>query len=293
MANLKDIRIRINSVRTTRQVTSAMKMVSAAKFKKAQDDVDHIRVFVGKLLAIVTHLGNSVENIEERFAGFRVSQRGKILMVPIASNKGLAGAFNANVIKETERVLRHDYRREYAAGEVDIMPIGKQVTKALASHGIKMVGDHNELLDQTTTENCNRVAEGIMKDFVEGKYRAVVIVYNRFVNAAVQQVSAQQLLPLQLPTDVDTIQYRDYIVEPNVEEALEALIPQAVSSLFHATMLESAASEHGARMTSMHKATDNATELLSELQLQYNKARQGAITGELIEIVSGAEALNN
>lgn len=294
MANLKDIRVRINSVRTTRQVTSAMKMVSAAKFKKAQDDVDHVRVFSSKLLAIATHLGGSVANVEERFAGFRQQTKGRILLVSVASNKGLAGAFNANVIKETERLLRIDLASDYQQGLVDVLPIGKQVQKALTSHGIATIGNHNDLLDALCQSAAYDISQAMLADFLRGKYRKVLVVFNKFINAAQQQITTQQLLPLQLPAaSAAAAQYADYIVEPSAAEALEALVPQVTSALFYATMIESAASEHGARMTAMHKATDNATELLSELQLQYNKARQGAITGELIEIVSGAEALNN
>lgn len=294
MANLKDIRIRINSVSTTRQVTSAMKMVSAAKFKKAQDDVEHVRPFVAKLLQIVNFLAKSVDDIEERYAGFRVSQKGKVLIIPVASNKGLAGAFNSNVIKETERMLRNAYSMDYMRGNVDILPIGKQVSKGLKSRGFDIAADCNDLLDNLTRKNIYDVIDKIAEQFFRGVYREVHIVYNEFVNAAVQNVVTTQLLPLKV-TDVELEgnKYSDFLIEPTKEDVIEALVPQAIRSIFFATLMESAAAEHGARMTSMHKATDNATELLAELQLQYNKARQSAITGELIEIVSGAEALNN
>ncbi len=293
MANLKDIRIRINSVRTTRQVTSAMKMVSAAKFKKAQDDVDQVRIFLSKMLDIVNYLGQSVEDVTKRFDGFRVSAKGKLLIIPIASNKGLAGAFNSNIIRETERLLANDYKADFDAGNVDVLPIGKQLTKAFRSHGIPMIGNHNDLLDATNQVNSYNVIQSVIDDFYAKKYRAVILVYNEFVNAAVQKVSARQLLPLTIAENKGETTFHDFLIEPSEDEVLEALIPQAIKAIFYSTMLESAASEHGARMTSMHKATDNATELLGELQLQYNKARQGAITNELIEIVSGAEALKN
>lgn len=293
MANLKDIRIRINSVRTTRQVTSAMKMVSAAKLKKAQDDVEHIRPFVGKLLEIVNFLGHSVDDIEERFAGFRISQKGKVLIVPIASNKGLAGAFNSNVTKEVERLINNELRDEYKSGNVDITPIGKQVMKSLAAHHIKLKGDYNSLLDSMSQVNAYHVAQELTGLFTSREYKRIILVHNEFVNAAIQNIASTQLLPLALTDGQDESEYYDFIIEPNKEVVLEALVPQAINSLFYSTMLESAAAEHGARMTSMHKATDNATELMGELQLQYNKARQGAITNELIEIVSGAEALKS
>lgn len=289
MANLKDIRIRINSVRTTRQVTSAMKMVSAAKLKKAQDDVEHVRPFVGKLLEVANFLGMSVDNVSERFAVFRVSQKGKVLIVPIASNKGLAGAFNSNVVKETELLLKG----RFAGQEVDVLPIGKQLTKGFASRGIAVVGNYNDLLDNISIKSVSDVASQIASDFCSGKYREVHFVYNEFVNAAVQNVVTTQMLPLSLLDDDKECKYCDYIVEPDKATVLEAIVPQVINSKMYSIILESLASEHGARMTSMHKATDNATELLGDLQLQYNKARQAAITNELIEIVSGAEALNS
>ncbi|MBP5366156.1 MAG: ATP synthase F1 subunit gamma [Bacteroidales bacterium] len=295
MANLKDIRIRINSVRTTRQVTSAMKMVSAAKFKKAQYEVEYVRPFVGKLLQMVNFLGNSIDSIQQRFAGFRISQKGKVLVVPIASNKGLAGAFNSNVNKEAERLLRTDLAADFAAGNVDFLPVGKQVSKYLIAQKYNVVANCNDLLDNLTTVGIAQAADLLMQKFLHEGYRQIILIYNKFVNAAVQNVTTEQLLPLEVkPVDTEVKgRFLDFIIEPNRDEVLEALVPQAVNAKFQAAMKESAASEHGARMTSMHKATDNATELLGELQLQYNKARQGAITGELIEIVSGAEALNN
>ncbi len=292
MANLKDIRIRINSVSSTRQVTSAMKMVSAAKFRKAQGDIDHVRIFVSKLVEIVNFLGQSVDGIDKKFEGFRISSKGKVLLIPIASNKGLAGAFNNNIVKETFRLLKNDLKSEFENGEVDVLPIGKQVSKTFAARRIPMVGNYNDLLDATTQKAVYEVADRVIEDFFSKKYRKVIVIYNKFVNAAVQEVSSQQLLPLELSKKAaDEGTFNDYIIEPDEATVLECLVPQAIKSLFYSMIVESAASEHGARMTSMQKATDNATELLGELQLQYNKARQGAITNELIEIVSGAEAL--
>lgn len=294
MANLKDIRVRINSVRTTRQVTSAMKMVSAAKFKKAQYEVEHVRPFVEKMLQIVNFLGNSIDNIQLQYAGFKISQKGKVLIIPIASNKGLAGAFNSNICKEVEKLLKNKYAEDIKNSNIDFLPIGKQVSKYLLSQKYSVIGNCNDLLDDLSSKNISAVVNTIMQKFLTCGYREIRLVYNKFVNAAIQHVTCEQLLPLTLePIDTEVKgQFLDFIIEPNREKVLEALIPQAVNAKFHAAIKESAASEHGARMTSMHKATDNATELLGELQLQYNKARQGAITGELIEIVSGAEALN-
>lgn len=294
MANLKDIRVRINSVRTTRQVTSAMKMVSAAKFKKAQYEVEHVRPFVEKMLQIVNFLGNSVDSVQLRFAGFKVSHKGKVLLVPIASNKGLAGAFNSNICKEVERLLKTDYEQDAKDNNIDFLPIGKHITKYLTSQKYSVIGNGDDLLDALTPLKISELASCLIQHFLKDGYREVRLVYNKFVNAAVQTVTCELLLPLKVePVETEIAgKMLDFIIEPNREEVLEALIPQAVNAKFQAAIKESMASEHGARMTAMHKATDNATELLGELQLQYNKARQGAITNELIEIVSGAEALN-
>lgn len=292
MANLKEIRGRINSVKTTRQVTSAMKMVSAAKFKKAQDDVDHIRPFVHKLQQIVGFLAASVDDIGSEYKGFKKYKTGRIMLVAIASNKGLAGAFSTNIVKEVDRLLKEDYAADYAAGNVEIVAVGKQVAKGLQARKYELAGNHNDLLDAPTQQAVYDLAGSLIDAFYTGKYKSIVLVYNEFVNAAVQRISSKQLLPLSVQEQDDEVAYHDFIIEPNKQEVLEALIPQAVRSIMYSAMLESLASEHGARMTAMSKATDNATELLGDLQLLYNKARQGAITNELIEIVSGAEALN-
>ncbi|MDO4461579.1 MAG: ATP synthase F1 subunit gamma [Bacteroidia bacterium] len=290
MANLKDIRIRINSVKSTRQVTSAMKMVSAAKLKKAQDNVDHVRPFVSKLVEISNFLGTSVDNIEETF-GYATPKRGKTLILAIASNKGLAGAFNSTIVKEVERMLKEEWATEYQAGNIELVAVGKQLVKGLAARHIDIASERNAVLDDLTKENVYAVADEIMADFGR-KYNKVLLVYNTFVNAAVQTLTTQQLLPLSIAQPEGNT-YLDFIVEPNKAEVLADLVPQVIQAKLLAAFMESAASEHGSRMTSMNKATDNATELLGELQLQYNKARQSAITNELIEIVSGAEALNN
>lgn len=294
MANLKGIRLRINSVRTTRQVTSAMKMVSAAKLNKAQSDVEHVRPFAGKLLEIVNFLGNSVDGGKDDFANFRVSQKGKILIVPIASNKGLAGAFSSNVAKEVDRLVKTDFADAYARGEVEFIAIGKQVAKGLSARGLKPKKDFNALFDAMSLQAVYDIADELNSAFVSGEYREIHLVYNEFVNKSVQRVTAKQYLPLTLEAkETSDSRLLDFIVEPNKAEVLQDLLPQAVRTKLYAAILDSIASEHSARMTSMSKATDNATELLKDLQLQYNKARQGAITNELIEIVSGAEALNN
>lgn len=293
MANLKDIRTRINSVRSTMQVTSAMKMVSAAKFKKAQNEVEKVRPFEKKLTQIIAFLGSSVPNVELDYPAFRVSDKGKTLIVAVASDKGLAGAFNSNVIKEVERMVYKQLAAEVQNGQIEVLAIGKQVAKGLKSRKVEVPAKEEvEFFDNFSAAKVYELADRIAQMFCKREYSRVVVVYNEFVNAAVQNVKQVQLLPLTLEPEQDNGQFRDFIVEPSKAEVLEDLVPQAIRTRLLALVRESLASEHGARMTSMHKATDNAGELLGELQLQYNKARQTAITNELIEIVSGASALN-
>nr|WP_321450265.1 ATP synthase F1 subunit gamma [uncultured Carboxylicivirga sp.] len=291
MPSLKDIRIRINSVKTTRQVTSAMKMVSAAKFKKAQDDISHIRPYVDRLAGIIFNLSSTLdEKIDFEWSTQRGSH--KILLIVIASNRGLCGGFNSNVIKETERIIKTQYTDQYKSGDLDIYTIGKQAQKVLKSRGYPVLKEYNDLYTNVTYEAVKNIALEIMSSFLDGVYDDVVLVYNEFKNAAVHEVKAEQFLPLQFPEASHTDAFiHDYIVEPDSVSFIKQVIPDALQTMFYRVILESIASEHGARMTSMHKATDNATELLDELQLVYNKARQTAITTEILEIVGGAEAL--
>jgi len=291
MPSLKDIRIRINSVKTTRQVTSAMKMVSAAKFKKAQDDISYIRPYVERLAGIIFKLSSSLdETFELEWSETR--EPNKILIVPVSSNRGLCGAFNANVIKEVEKLCKKDFKRQNEAGNVDIFAVGKQAQKILTAHGLNVVKDYNDLYLNMSFDKVVTIAEKIMEAFKAKKYDKVVVVYNEYKNAAVQFIRAEQFLPLELPECKGELSCStDYIVEPDITTFIKTVIPDALKTMFYRVILESLASEHGARMTSMHKATDNATEMLSELQLVYNKARQGAITTEILEIVGGAEAL--
>ncbi|WP_430812732.1 MULTISPECIES: ATP synthase F1 subunit gamma [unclassified Carboxylicivirga] len=291
MPSLKDIRIRINSVKTTRQVTSAMKMVSAAKFKKAQDDISHIRPFVDRLAGIIYKLSGALEdNFEVIWSKVRPPHN--ILIVPIASNRGLCGAFNTNVIKEVERLCKVNFRAQNTLGKVDILAIGKQVQKVLKQRGYRVIQDHNEVYTHLNFDKVIDIASELMNAFATEKYDRIVLVYNEYKNAAVQIMRSEQFLPMELPNAEEAqILSSDYIIEPDVPTFIKRVIPDALKTMFYRVILESLASEHGARMTSMHKATDNATEMLGELQLQYNKARQGAITTEILEIVGGAEAL--
>ena len=295
MANLKDSRTRIHSVQSTKQVTSAMKMVSAAKLKKAQNEVAKVRPFEAKLSQIIGSLGSSVANVELNYPAFRnKTKNGITLVIAIASDKGLAGAFNSNVVKEVEAMVATSLSAQVAKGKVEVLALGKQVAKGLRSRKLNApVNEAANFFDNLSLQTVYEVADTVRRRFETKELDKVIVVYNKFVNTAVQEVSQKQLLPLQLDeADAQSNAVSDFIVEPSKEEVLEDLIPQAVRIRLLALIKESLASEHGARMTAMHKATDNATTLLAELQLQYNKARQTAITNELIEIVSGASALN-
>lgn len=291
MANLKDIRTRINSVKTTRQVTSAMKMVSAARLKKAQDDISHIRPYTSRLASIIYDLKGSLGEKEV----FSFSQPGmgtKVLILAVASNRGLCGGFNINVVKTIQQMLHNEYLSEYRNGHVVIGVMGKQAEKMLKIRGIHITYEFNDLIQNPTFEKASKFANQLMDDFGNGELKQVVMVYNEFVNAAIQEVKHYQYLPFSVPEMTDGPSCTtDYILEPDAVSIIQALIPKMLRTMMFQVMLESQASEHGARMTSMHKATDNATELIKELQLSYNKARQTAITNEIMEITGGAEAL--
>ncbi len=289
MASLKDIRTRIDSVKTTRQVTSAMKMVSAAKLKKAQDDIVNIRPYADKLNEIIYDLVNSLsEDVKIDLAEEREINR--VLIVMISSNRGLCGAFNSNVVKEVNRLITKDFKDLHKKGGIEIIAIGKQGEKLLKSSGTLADTSYNEIYNSINFRSVEEISDPILNDFRNHKYDKVILVYNEFINAASQNIKSVQFLPIQLPVN----EYKsgtDYIYEPNQNKVLTGLVPKSLNTMFFRVVLESIASEHGARMTSMHKATDNASELIKELELSYNKARQTAITNEILEIVGGAEAL--
>lgn len=291
MPNLKDIRVRIGSVKTTRQVTSAMKMVSAAKFKKSHDHIIAIRPYVEKLNGILINLVGSSdekENLTSKFSDERDPD--KVLIIAITSNRGLCGAFNTNIVKEIESIINNKFRAQHSNKMLDIIAIGKQGQKLLKSHNYNVIKDHNDLFDQLSYNNVANIAENIMEKFLSKEYDKVIVVYNEFVNAALQNVSVNQFLPLEIKSESNQPK-TDYLFEPDKKALLDSVVPKALKTMLFKWLLESVAAEHGARMTSMHKATDNATELLGDLQLVYNKARQTAITNEILEIVSGANAL--
>ena len=285
MANLKEIRNRITSVSSTMQITSAMKMVSAAKLKKAQDAITAMRPYAEKLTELLQNLSATLEG---EVGGAFTAQREvkKVLIVAITSNRGLCGAFNTNVIKQAKLVAD-----SYAGKQVDIFAIGKKGNDVLRKTN-NVIEVQNTIFDQLTFENASDIAQQLMDKFVAGDYDKIEIVYNEFKNAATQIVRTQQFLPL-APIVGGEVVPSDYIFEPSKEEIVLTLIPKSLKTQLYKSIRDSFAAEHGARMTAMHKATDNATELRDQLKLTYNKARQAAITNEILEIVGGAEALNN
>lgn len=288
MANLKEIRNRIASVSSTMQITSAMKMVSAAKLKKAQDAITAMRPYSEKLTELLQNLSATLDSDN---GGVYAEQRpvNKVLIVAITSNRGLCGAFNANVIKQIKNL-----QVAYAGKEVDVLAIGKKGNDVLKKT-CNVVGNKSELFDTLTFENVAEAAQSLMDKFAAGEYDKIELVYNHFKNAATQVVLTEQFLPLE-PADKDekaANNATDYIFEPSKEEIVLSLVPLSLKTQLYKAVRDSFASEHGARMTAMHKATDNATALRNQLKLTYNKARQAAITNEILEIVGGAEALNS
>ena len=292
MANLKAIRIRIASVKSTRQITSAMKMVSAAKLRKAQDKIVRLRPYANKLFEIITGLSQSLADSDIENIYGRVSAPEKILIVMITSNRGLCGAFNSNVIKETRRIISENYSDQLKNGNLKLMTIGKKGFDYFRKLDVIMVPEQNNLLYDLTFENVARVAEQIMSSFASGEFDRVELIYNKFKNAAVQNLTDELFLPVEaVPSGKVKTAPVDYIYEPDQEEIIKELIPKSLKIQFYKAVLNSFVAEHGARMTAMHKATDNATGMIRELTLQYNKARQATITNQILEVVSGAEAL--
>ena len=283
MANLKEIRGRITSISSTMQITSAMKMVSAAKLKKAQDAITMFRPYSEKLQELIQKVSVGSEGTSSEYAHKREVR--KILYITISSNRGLAGAFNSSVIKE----LNANYKVNEEI-EIEVLTVGKKVYDAIRKS--KVVYDNqSSIYDSLSFEAIAKLTSRVMVDFKEGKFDEVYLVYNKFVNAATQKVITEKLLPITMPEQVEKQVEEEYIYEPNKETILETLIPKSIKTQVYKAVLDSVASEHGARMTAMHKATDNAKALKNELVIFYNKARQAAITNEILEIVSGAEAL--
>ena len=284
MANLKEIRTRITSVASTMQITSAMKMVSAAKLKRAQDAITQMRPYAEKLQEILVNLSSTLENSTEGvYSHERDSQ--KVLLVPIASNRGLCGAFNANVFKRTEKRIA-----ELSDFVVQVYPIGKRsVDYFTDKHTI--YNSNLEIFNDLNFDSSTLIAQEVMDAFVGGSFDKVEIIYNKFVNAATQELMVEPFLPVQAEASEKVELNADYIFEPSKSSIVLNLIPKSLKVQFYKGLLDSHASEHGARMTAMHKATDNAQDLKDDLTLTYNRQRQAAITNEILEIVGGAEAL--
>lgn len=285
MANLKEIRGRISSISSTMQITSAMKMVSAAKLKKAQDAIVMLRPYSEKLQEIIENVSaaSDSDNVSV-FAAEREVK--KVLFITVTSNRGLAGAFNSSVIKELNNQLAADDN----VG-TEVLTIGKKAFDAVR-RSRTLYDNQSALFDNLSFEQVSNVTERVMADFKAGRFDKVFVIYNRFINAATQEVVTEQVLPIAVPEKTTEINV-DYIFEPGRQEILDTLIPKSIKTQVFKAILDSVASEHGARMTAMHKATDNAQALKNDLVIFYNKARQAAITNEILEIVSGAEALKN
>lgn len=291
MPNLKEVRNRIVSVGSTMQITSAMKMVSAAKLKRAQDAITQMRPYANKLQEILQNVSASLDTSENAYA--RNTKGKNVLLIVISSNRGLAGGFNANVIKKTWGLIKN----EYNSHDVSVICIGKKANDAFKRteyniRGTDLPHGLNEIYDNLNYNTISPIADKIMETFVNKQFDKVVLIYNQFKNAAIQIVQAEQFLPIVATKTEGKNSSSDYLFEPSKEFIVSDLIPRSLKTQFYKALLDSVASEHGARMTAMHKATDNAKDMLRDLKISYNKARQTAITTEILEIVAGAEALN-
>lgn len=298
MANLKEVRTRINSVNSTMQITSAMKMVSASKLRKSQNAILALRPYASKLQEIMQNLSSSLqtsdENVYAKIHKENVEDE-RILLIPVASNKGLCGIFNGNVLRETISTLKKDFKVQYEKGNVDILCISRKVEETLRFRKYRVIRNENSLIDKLSYENVLTFSENLMNDFADEKYDRIIFIYNQFKNAGSQILVKEQFLPIvgeeTVEKEVKPADEIEYIFQPSKEDILNSLIPKSLKLQLYRILLDSLTSEHGARMVSMTKATDNAAELLKELNLSYNKARQSSITNEIIEIVSGADAL--
>jgi F-type H+-transporting ATPase subunit gamma len=291
MPNLKEVRNRIVSVGSTMQITSAMKMVSAAKLKRAQDAITQMRPYANKLQEILQNVSSSLDTSENSYA--RNTKAKNVLLIVISSNRGLAGGFNANVIKKAWSLIKN----EYDGNDVSVICIGKKANDAFKRteyniRGTDLPHGLNEVYDNLNYNTIAPIADKIMETFVNKQFDKVILVYNQFKNAAIQIVQAEQFLPIVATKTEGKNSSSDYLFEPSKEFIVSDLIPRSLKTQFYKALLDSVASEHGARMTAMHKATDNAKDMLRDLKISYNKARQTAITTEILEIVAGAEALN-
>lgn len=292
MGNLKEIRVRIASVQSTQKITSAMKLVSAAKLRRAQNAIIGLRPYSNKLNEILSNLSSSLENSAE-MPLLKTRNIEKVVLVVISSNRGLCGGFNSNIVKEVIRVVENRYAKQNQEGNLQLICLGKKAAEQL-SKKYNVISVNEEVIETSQFTVISDLAEKLMKQYINKEVDKVEVIYNRFQNAATQYVQSENYLPVEnLAAQKENATNIDYIFEPSREELVSELIPKILKLQLYKTLIDSIASEHGARMTSMAKATDNATEILKELKLKYNNARQAAITNELNEIVSGANAMNN
>lgn len=292
MANLKEVRIRIDSVNSTMQITSAMKMVSASKLRRAQNAIVSLRPYASKMQEIMQDLSTSIQQSGEgMYAAVRPAE--KILLVPVTSNRGLCGAFNANIIRATVNLIQNEYAKQYENGNLSIFCIGKKGDEFFRLKKYPVVETETKIFEDLKYNQTLAISEKLMEQFASKKYDRIVFVYNQFKNAGTQILINEQFLPIEMEQngEVQSNNEVEYIFEPDKTQILNELIPKTLKMQVYKILLDSFASEHGARMISMNKATDNAGELLKDLRLSYNKARQTAITNEIVEIVSGANAL--
>jgi len=294
MPSLKEVKNRINSVMSTQQITKAMKMVAAAKLRKSQDRITQMRPFAQKLAYFLQNLSSAQSGADiDNWYGAQREER-KILIVAISSDRGLCGSFNSTIFKGVNRLIEEKYKEQQAKGNVTVLPVGRKALEYFAKRNVNVISQYSGLFSTLTFEKVGEAAEFIMQSFRDGKFDKVEIVYNEFKNVATQILRAEQYLPVKpTPVVVGNTSQVDYVYLPSQEEIITGLIPKSLKVQLFKALLDSNASENGARMTAMDKATENAGELLKQLRLSYNRTRQAAITKEILEIVGGAEALKS
>ena len=289
MANLKEVKNRISSVNSTQQITKAMKMVAAAKLRRAQDSILQMRPYAQKLGEVLENVSAGLESGQSDFSTSR--DENNILIIAISSDRGLCGPFNSNVFKTAVELIKTKYEVQFNAGDVQVLPIGKKSLEFFKKRKYNVISEYADMFTNLSFEKSRVAADFVLKEFADEKFDKVELVYNEFKNIATQILRTEQYLPLEENPEEETNLHNDFIFQPSQEVLVEQLIPKSLKVQFYKAILESNASEHGARMTAMDKATENADEILKELKLTYNQTRQAAITKEILEIVSGAEAL--
>lgn len=289
MANLKEVKNRISSVISTQQITKAMKMVAAAKLRKAQDSILQMRPYAQKLSEVLENVSGGLEAGQNAFSGNR--DENNILIVVISSDRGLCGPFNTNVFKAAVQLIKDKYESQLNAGDLQVLTIGKKSTEFFKKRKYKVIDEFSDIFSHLSFSRARAAANYIMQGYTEEKFDKVEIVYNEFKNVATQILNSEQFLPIKEPGEEGVSLDNDYIFQPNQEVLINEIVPKSLKVQFYKAILESNASEHGARMTAMDKATENADDILRDLKLTYNQTRQAAITKEILEIVAGAEAL--